>query len=164
VRDQQEERLELCKQASVEQDSEKLSVLVRRISELLEAKDKRLQATRVQPPSKGNGVFQIAYDEKLLITRADLLKNRGYQVGSALGNDEAKRILDKRHPYRLFIVGHSAPKETREEIVRWLKTNFQGTKILALNPPDNTKLAEADYNLILNRPEDWLLIVATASA
>jgi len=93
-----------------------------------------------------------------------LLKNRGYQVGSALGNDEAKRILDKRHPYRLFIVGHSAPKETREEIVRWLKTNFQGTKILALNPPDNTKLAEADYNLILNRPEDWLSIVATASA
>jgi len=164
VRDQQEERLELCKQASVEQDSEKLSVLVRRISELLEAKDKRLQATRVQPPSKGNGVFQIAYDEKLLITRADLLKNRGYQVGSALGNDEAKRILDKRHPYRLVIVGHSAPKETREEIVRWLKTNFQGTKILALNPPDNTKLAEADYNLILNRPEDWLSIVATASA
>lgn len=165
MRDQQEEWLELCKQASVEQDSEKLSVLVRRISELLEAKDKRLQASRVQPPpSKGNGVFQIAYDEKLLITRADLLKNRGYQVGSALGNDEARRILDKRHPYRLFIVGHSAPKETREELVRWLKTNFQGTKILALNPPDNTKLGEADYNLILNGPEDWLSIVATASA
>ena len=154
----------MCQQASVEQDRDKLLLLVRRISELLEAKDKRFRRSDVRPTSKGNGVFQIAYDEKLLITRADLLKNRGYQVGSALGNDEAKRILDKRHPYRLVIVGHSAPKETREEIVRWLKTNFQGTKILALNPPDNTKLAEADYNLILNRPEDWLLIVATASA
>jgi hypothetical protein len=83
VRDQQEEWLELCKQASVEQDSEKLSVLVRRISELLEAKDKRLQASRVQPPSKGNGVFQIAYDEKLLITRADVLKNRGFAAASS---------------------------------------------------------------------------------
>ena len=35
--------------AAVEQDREKLVVLVRRISELLEAKDQRLQATNVQP-------------------------------------------------------------------------------------------------------------------
>lgn len=49
MRDQQEEWLALCKHAAVEQDREKLVVLVRRISELLEAKDQRLQATNVQP-------------------------------------------------------------------------------------------------------------------
>jgi len=38
-----------------------------RINELLEAKDKRLQPSSVQPVSKGNGVFQIAYDETLLV-------------------------------------------------------------------------------------------------
>lgn len=54
MRDQQEEWLALCKQASVEQDREKLFVLIRRINELLEAKDKRLQASNVQPVSKGN--------------------------------------------------------------------------------------------------------------
>ena len=43
MRDRQEEWEGLCRQASVEQDREKLLQLVRRINELLEAKDKRLQ-------------------------------------------------------------------------------------------------------------------------
>ena len=163
MKDHQEEWLELCQQASVEQDRDKLLLLVRRISELLEAKDKRLQASSVQPDSKRNGVFQIAYDEKLLITKADLLKNRGYEVDSVLGNDEAQRVLDNCESYRLFIVGHAAPRETREEMVRWLKTNFPHTGVLALNPPQQAKLAEADYNLVLNGPEAWLSIVANAA-
>jgi len=163
VRDQQEEWLELCRQASVEQDREKLLGLVCRINELLEAKDKRLRPSDVRPTSKGDGVFQIAYDETLLITRAELLKNRGYEVSSVLGNDGAKHILDRRERYRLFIVGHAAARETREEMVRWLKVNFPDTKILALNPPHHAKLAEADYNLILNGPEEWLSVVANAA-
>ncbi len=148
--------------AGVEQDRDKLLLLVRRISELLEAKDKRLQASSVQPDSKRNGVFQIAYDEKLLIARTQLLKNRGYEIDSVLGNDEAQRVLDNRESYRLFIV-HAAPRETREEMVRWLKTNFPHTGVLALNPPQQAKLAEADYNLVLNGPEAWLSIVANAA-
>ncbi len=162
MRDQQEEWLELCKQASVEQDSEKLSVLVRRISELLEAKDKRLPPSYAKATSNGKGVFQIAYDEVLLVSRAELLKNRGYEVSSVLGNDDAKRVLDKRQGHRLFIVGHAAPTETREEMVRWLKTNFPDSKILALNPTYHNNLAKADYNLTLSRHEEWLSIVANA--
>ena len=163
MRDHQE-WLELCRQASVEQDREKLFQLVRRINDLLEAKDTRLQtsASSVKPVSKGNCIFQIAYDEKLLITRADLLKNRGYEVDSVLGNDEAQRVLDNCESYRLFIV-HAAPREMREEMVRWLKTNFPHTGVLALNPPQQAKLAEADYNLVLNGPEAWLSIVANAA-
>ncbi len=134
MKDHQEEWLELCQQASVEQDRDKLLLLVRRISELLEAKDKRLQASSVQPVSKRNGVFQIAYDEKLLITRAELLKNRGYEVGSVLGNDEAQRVLNSHQRYRLFIVGHAAPREAREEMLRWLKTNFPHIKICGTRP------------------------------
>ena len=49
MQDKQEEWLELCRQASVEQDPEKLFQLVRRISDLLEAKDQRLRARSVQP-------------------------------------------------------------------------------------------------------------------
>jgi hypothetical protein len=163
VRDQQEEWLELCRQVSVEQDREKLFQLVCRINELLEAKDKRLRSHDVRPPSKGDGVFQIAYDQMLLISRAQLLKNRGYEVTSVLGNDAAKRTLDASQSHRLFIVGHAAATETREEMVRWLKANFPDAKILVLNPAHHAKLADADYNLILNGPEEWLSVVANAT-
>jgi hypothetical protein len=164
VKDHQEEWLELCKQASVEQDREKLLLLIHRINDLLEAKDKRLQATHVKPGLKVTAIFQIAYDEKLLVARAQLLKNCGYEVSSVLGNDEALRVLAGRGGHCLFIVGHNAPRETREQMIRWLKANFPHSKILALNPPLQAGLAEADYNVVLNGPETWLSIVANAAA
>jgi hypothetical protein len=64
------------------------------------------------PVSRNNRVFQIAYDEALLIARAELLEERGYEVGSVLGNEEAQRVLDQQQSFRLFIVGHAAPRET----------------------------------------------------
>jgi hypothetical protein len=162
MKERQEEWMELCRRASVEQDPEKLFHLVRQINELLEAKDKRLRAGAAEPQPDRKRVFQIAYDEKLLVSRAELLKNRGYEVSSALGNDAAKGILDARERYRIFIVGHAAPNETREDMVRWLKANFPNTKILVVNPPSSAILAAADYNVVLNGPEEWLSIVAMA--
>jgi len=163
MREQQEEWMELCRQASVEQDREKLFRLVCRINELLEDKDKRLRSAAAEPQSDGKRVFQIAYDEKLLVSREELLKRRGYEVSSVLGNNAAKHILDTRDRYRIFIVGHAAPKETREEMVRWLKANFPNTKILVVNPPSSAILAGADYNVVLNGPEEWLSIVANTA-
>ena len=75
-------------------------------------KRQAVRAGAVEPPSNGKRVFQIAYDEMLLI------RNGGYEVGSALWNDSAKRILEKRERYRLFIIGQAASRETREEMVR----------------------------------------------
>jgi hypothetical protein len=163
VKDHEEEWRKLCGQAAIEQDPEKLLQLTHRILELLEAKEKRLQGRDLNPMPRGNGVLQIAYDEMLLITRARLLKSRGYEVTSVLGNDDAKRALDKGRTYRLIIVGHASPRETRQAMIQWLKTTFPGTKVLALNPPHQTSLAEADYNVALNGPEEWLSIVASSA-
>jgi hypothetical protein len=147
----------------VEQDRDKLLNLIRRITELLDAKDKRLQQNRVLAAQRGNRVFQIAYDNALLIAREQLLKSRGYDVGSVLGNEAAQRSLADGQSCRLFIVGHNAPRETREEMVRWLKENFPHTKVVALNPPSQGKLTGADFNFVLNGPEEWLAAVSSAA-
>jgi hypothetical protein len=120
------------------------------------------QGGNMTAKSRSRQVFQICYDEGLLITRAELLKRRGYSVLSALGNDEAKRTIDKGAIYHLFIVGHAAKKKTRQEMVNWLKANFPGPKILALNPPDEMNVNGADYNILLNGPEEWLAAVTSA--
>ena len=51
MRERQEEWMELCRQASVEQDPEKLFRVVCRINELLEAKDERLRSGVAEPQS-----------------------------------------------------------------------------------------------------------------
>jgi hypothetical protein len=154
----------LCKQAAKEQDPAKLFKLVQRINDLLEAKEKRLRGKAVlSSVQAGNHVFQIAYDEMLLVTRELLLKDRGYEVTSVLGNEDARRALAMDQIYRLFIVGRDAPRETREAMVRWLKEHFPNIKVLALNPPYQDQLPGADFNLILNGPDEWLAVVASVA-
>jgi hypothetical protein len=44
-------------------------------------------------------------------------------------------------------------------MIDWLKLNYPKVKILALSSSQQ-QLSNADYNVIQNGPENWLLIVA----
>jgi len=96
------------------QDGEKLFHLVGRIKELLEAKERRLKAGTVTPVSKDKRVFQIAYDELLLTTREELLKNRGCEVKSAFGQPQRRPQPWQWPNFSVFyVVRQAAPRETR---------------------------------------------------
>jgi hypothetical protein len=156
MKDHDEEWKSLCRQAAEEQDLEKLLRLAGRIHELLEVKQKRLQGRKIEA-----AILQIAYDESLLITREQLLRSRGYEVVSVMGNEDAKRLLAiPGQYYRLFIVGHAAPQQAREEIAHWLKERFPKIQVLALNGPYQDKVVAADLNAILDGPDAWLSAVA----
>ena len=108
-------------------------------------------------------LFQIGYDEKGLNARAELFRRFGHEVISVTDNEAAKVALTSLRDVDLFIVGHTAPEQTRKEMVDWLKTNYPKVKILALNPSANRKLSGADYNVILNAHDEWLSLLAAAS-
>jgi PAS domain S-box-containing protein len=129
-------------------------------TELAESGRQRSPMNDLQFSPEPSGIVQIVYDETWGVSRAELLKDLGYQIISVSGNDQAKRVLNKMNRYRFFIVGHAAPKETRGKMVQWLKANFPDAKILALNPPEDADLAEADYNLAVNDSEEWLAVIA----
>jgi len=107
-------------------------------------------------------IFQIAYDEQLGLRRADLLRSLGYGVISVIGNDPARVLLTSIQHYDLFILGHAAPEETRTEMIDWIKVKYPRVKTLAFNAP-HQQLLNADYNVTLNGPENWLPIVTQLS-
>lgn len=109
-------------------------------------------------------IFQIAYDNRLAIARSEVLRLHGYEVVSVIGNQSAKVILGMGQHYDLFLVGHGAPEEVRDEMVAWLRANYTDVPILALNSAAIPGLAGADYNVKLNGPETWLPVIATAVA
>jgi hypothetical protein len=115
-------------------------------------------------PKTSKHVFQIAYDGKLLSTRAGVLRAQGYKVISVLGNETAKAVLGYGREYDLFIIGHAASRKVRVEMVTWLKERYPKAPILALNPPDCVRLDGADYNAKQNGPDAWLPVVTTALA
>jgi len=104
-------------------------------------------------------VGQVGYDQTRVAARTDLLRAHGYQVVSVIGNEAARRVVDSLQHCHVFLVGPTAPKETREEMVVWLKAKFPGVPILALNPPTTPTLSGADYNVNQNSPEVWLSLI-----
>src|SRR5207244_7047991 len=102
-----------------------------------DARTHQVVAQRNVPQAKGRTVkriFQIAYDEGIGFRRAQLLRELGYGVISALGNEAAKVLLSSIQHYDLFILGHAAPESSRRAIVAWLRANYPRFKIIALNP------------------------------
>jgi hypothetical protein len=108
-------------------------------------------------------LFQIGYDEKGINARAELLRRFGHEVISVTHNEAAKVALSSYHDVDLFIVGHTAPEQTRKEMVAWLKTNYPKVKVVALNPSKD-QLVGADYNVVLNAQDEWLSLLAAAAS
>ena len=109
-------------------------------------------------------VFQLGYDEKDLNARAELFRGVGHHVISVPDNEAAKRALTSIEKVHVFVVGQTAPEQTRKEMVDWLKKNFPNVKIVALIPSANRQLPRADYNIVLNDRDEWLsLLAATVS-
>jgi len=109
-------------------------------------------------------IFQIAYDQQLMASRAAVLKAHGFKVISVIGNEAAKAALETPRHYSLFILGHGAPPSARREMADWLKANYPTVALLALNPPYQQELEPADYNVVLNGPEEWLFVVEASTA
>ena len=108
-------------------------------------------------------MFQIGYDQKGLNARAELFRRFGHEVLSVADNEAAKSALSNSiHAVDVFIVGHTAPEQTRREMVDWLKANFPKVKVVALNP-SACQLSGADCNVVLNDWDEWLSLLAAAA-
>lgn len=112
-----EEWQELCKLAAIEQDPKNLLKLTSRIGELLEEKERRLRGLRAGDGARDKKrIFQIAYTEGLLITRAELLKAHGYDVVSVLSNEAAKRLSTRAIAMTSSSWGMLRPRNQRSNV------------------------------------------------
>jgi len=150
-------------EAAVNLDHAKLRVKVLAASSPGEYVITNLTAQEVSIKSPPKRImFQIGYDEKELNARAELFRRFGHEVISAADNKAAKHILTSltsTHNVDVFVVGYQAPEQTRKEMVDWLKENFPKVKIVALVPSTNRQLPHADYNIVLNDWDEWLVLL-----
>jgi len=109
-------------------------------------------------------MFQIGYEEKELKVRAELFRRCGHEVISVADNEAAKSALASIQNVDVFIVGHTAPEQTRKEMIDWLKANFPKVKIVALIPSADRQLLRADCNVVLNDWDEWLCLLTAAAS
>lgn len=106
-------------------------------------------------------IFQVAYYESLLTTRAALLEQSGYAVSSALGNERAtaagERLLANTDA---VLVGFSGPYRERMAVLRWLKEQRPDVPVLVLQAHASEAFAEADGVALHDNPKIWLAALA----
>lgn len=109
-------------------------------------------------------IFQIGYDERELKVRAELFRRCGHEVISVADNEAARCALSSFRNVDVFVVGYSAPEQTKKEMVDWLKMDFPKAKIVALIPSANHRLPRADHNVVLNDWNEWRSFLASMAS
>ena len=116
----------------------------------------------IQLPAK-QIVFQIGYDDdRGSAARETLFRSFGHEVVSVADNGAAKRALASISNVDVFILGHTAPEQTRKEMADWIKVNFPKAKIVALIPSAVPELWCADYNVPQRDWAAWVSLFATS--
>jgi hypothetical protein len=116
----------------------------------------------IQSPPK-QIVFQVAYDDQRgAAARETLFRSFGHEVISVVDNDAAKRVLASIPSVDVFVLGHTAPEQTREEMIDWLHLNFPKARIVALIPSASPELLCADYNIPQRDWAAWISLFATS--
>jgi DNA-binding response OmpR family regulator len=108
-------------------------------------------------------VLQIGYYPMLLQTRHMMLEQDGYEVFSALGNEQAKQIAAARS-FDAIVIGFSGTLPDRQELLRWIKQNVERTPVVMLQAHTNDKFPEADVLALSEDPKVWLAAVRQATA
>ncbi|HKT23083.1 MAG TPA: response regulator [Terriglobales bacterium] len=119
-----------------------LSTIISDLVRIGEALNEQLEHT-VRAFASAIRVLSIAYDPILEVTRADVLRQAGYDVVSVVGTDKGRKAAEKS-VFDLVVIGHSAPRAERTTLLKWLKAHFQRAHFIVLTKPHEGKFDEAD--------------------
>jgi DNA-binding response OmpR family regulator len=106
-------------------------------------------------------VLCVSWIPSLASTREMLLTEAGYLVISALGKEEA--VLKSDGKADLLVLGHSLPREDKQELIQWFREQSK-SPILSLLKPGQDKLSGADVGVEAFKPGDFVRAVQTILA
>ena len=104
-------------------------------------------------------VLQVAYYPALLHIRQQMLEDAGYNVVSALGNDQGMSIAAAQE-FDVVVVGFSGPHSDRSRMVRWLKQHSPKTPVVTLLARETEHFPDADCETLSEDPRVWLAALA----
>ena len=103
----------------------------------------------------GETILHIDYDSVLMQVRESVLERHGYHVVTVKGNEAAQRIASDRAD--LVIVGNGGRLEERQEMVRWLASNWPLLPVLAMSANEYERFPEAALVFVGDTPNDLVI-------
>lgn len=102
-------------------------------------------------------ILTISRDGELQNLRTLILRNAGYQVSAATTDSEAFRFIESPNSFRLVLLCHSVPEQSRVSIVSRIKELNSKLPVLMLYNGYDPTMAKVDGSLHnLESPQVWL--------
>jgi DNA-binding response OmpR family regulator len=98
-------------------------------------------------------VLCVSWNPSLASTREMLIKQAGYRVISALGEEEATSRC--RVKADLLVLGHSVPRDKKQAVIKCFREHSKAP-ILSLLRPGQDKLPEADFAVEAFNPVEFV--------
>ncbi|GEM_PF-4358671 len=77
-------------------------------------------------------ILHVEFDRTLLAIRHTLLETAGFEVVSCFSAIAIREVSTAAAPFDVFLVGHAAPVDERDDLVTWMKANFPNTRVVVL--------------------------------
>ena len=104
-------------------------------------------------------IVLIEYRSGLLEVRQEILEFLGHPIIAARGGAAAKDLDLTSASLGVIVIGHRAPREEREDLIRHFRSTVANVPILALMARDDGAFEGVDYNCPADEPDLWIRIV-----
>ena len=102
-------------------------------------------------------ILHVAYDRALLETRHLMLKARGYNVTSALGNEQVMAMTpDDLAGFQVAVIGFSSTHAARSTLVKWFKAQSPQLPVVVLQFHEYERFPLAECTTLSEEPALWL--------
>jgi len=110
-------------------------------------------------PSKR--IVHVEFDNVLLTTRHALLETAGFEVVSCFGSAAARQVMTDQRGFDLFLIGHAASMQERDQLIAWAQSCCPRTPILTITSRDTDQPPKGVLNAG-SGPEDLLRAIDKA--
>ena len=107
-------------------------------------------------PKAAHCVLCVSWVDSLAVTRKLLLRQAGYRVISAVGEEEEQAIC--KMDGDLLVFGHSVPQDRKQALIESF-SKHSAAPVLSLLGPGQRKVPQATFGVEPTGPEDFIRAV-----
>lgn len=101
-------------------------------------------------------ILQVEFSPSLVLIREEILTSLGYEVTSVIGSVNARNLDLVKRELNIIIVGHGAPWDEREQLIKYFGEALPGVPIVALLRMRDATFSRAAFNIRADNPQHWM--------
>ena len=104
-------------------------------------------------------ILQVEFSPSLVRIREEILTSLGCKVISVIGSENARNLDLGKDQLNVIVIGHGAPRDEREQLIKYFGEALPGVPIVALLRMRDATFSKAAFNIRADNPQNWVRVI-----